>query len=256
MFTLVVILVLLWLLLIVVAAAAQRVDNRPDVPGAGLVEVLNRVYARVFHGLRVSGREHMDAALAMRSVPGQTVRPMVVISNHKAGVDGLLVSAAVPFFIRWVMAADMKAPGLEPAYKFAGLIFVSREDAANKDLAGVREALRHLSAGHILGLFPEGRLCRHRGEIYPFQGGVGMLISRSRAIVLPMVLRESPVCQHAYSSLVMPSKSHIEVMPPVDFFAPGVPAMKGGEIAKRLEEMYVQWVGPVNYEPPRASAKA
>nr|MCU0688622.1 hypothetical protein [Phycisphaerales bacterium] len=129
---------------------------------------------------------------------------------------------------------------------------------ANRDLAGLREALRHVQSGAILGIFPEGRLCRHRGQIYPFAPGVGLLIAKSRAIVLPAVLREAPVCEHAYSSLIRPSRSVIEFMEPIDLFAPqpsGGPAVpiKAGAIAKHLEEQYVRWVGPVNYEPPRAA---
>ena len=235
-----------WVLLIVAASAARHVDTRPGWPANAPAELANRVYCRVFHGLRVLGVPNMRQAMAR--APG---RALIVVCNHKAGVDGLLVSAGVPFFIRWMMAGDMKMPGLEWAYEFGQLIFVSRE-AENRDLAGVREALGHLRTGGVLGIFPEGRLCRHRGEIYPFQPGVGLLVSRSGALVLPVVLRGSPICENAYASLLTPSRSVIEFMPPLDYAGKGLNA---GAIAKDLQQHYERWIGPVNHEPPRTTAK-
>lgn len=235
-----------WVLLIALSASARRVDTRPSWPASGPVELANRLYCRVFHGLGVLGTANVR--LAMARTPG---RALIVVSNHKAGVDGLLVSAGVPFFIRWIMAWDMKMPGLEWAYEFGQLIFVSRE-SENRDLVGVREALGHLGSGGVLGIFPEGRLCRHIGEIYPFQPGVGLLISRSGALVLPVVLKRSPICENAYASLLTPSRSVIEFMPPIDYASTGLNA---SAITKDLQQHYERWIGPVNHEPPRATAK-
>jgi hypothetical protein len=81
---------------------------------------------------------------------------------------------------------------------------------------------------------------------------VGLLISRSGALVLPVVLRRSPICESAYASLLTPSRSVIEFMPPIDYAGRGLNA---SAIAKDLQQHYERWIGPVNHEPPRTTAK-
>jgi 1-acyl-sn-glycerol-3-phosphate acyltransferase len=160
----------------------------------------------------------------------------------------------------------MKVGAFEFFYAFARLIFVSRETGGerSRDLTGLREALRHLQVApggacaqgvldvRCLGIFPEGRLCRHRGQIYPFQPGVGLLIARSGALVLPVIVREASVQQSAYASLYKPSRSVLEVMPLIDYQAQG---LRAPAIVADLQARYEAWVGPVNHEPPLPTEK-
>src|SRR5690606_28478224 len=97
----------LWLLFTLAAAwflfalGARTLLNNPRAePLAGLALVFIRLYARFFHALRVEGGEHVPRSLH----PG----PLILVCNHTAGVDPLLVQAAVPFEIRWMMARDMQ----------------------------------------------------------------------------------------------------------------------------------------------------
>lgn len=259
---LVIILVVAWAVLIVVAALARRAAPEGVYGGdrlaLGLVQFGAKVYGALVHRLRVVGREHAERAWAMSKASG---RPLLLVANHKAGVDGVLISVSMPFFVRWVMAADMKVPSMEPAYGFAELIFVCREvgpAGASRDMTGVREALRHMSAGGCVGIFPEGRLCRHRGQVYPFQAGVGLLICRARPIVLPVIVREASVQRTAYASLFRPSRSVLEVMAPIDFGAGGGEGTKGlrpAAVVAELQRMYERWIGPVNDEPPLPTGK-
>jgi len=262
MTTLAVILIALWLALILIAWTARAVT--PQGPYAGdrlavsLAQLSTKVYARLVHRLKIDGLHHADAAWAAAQA---TKRPLLLISNHKAGVDGALISAAMPMFVRWMMAADMKHDTFEHAYRFAQVIFVCREngpDGPSRDMAGVRAALRHLAAGGCVGIFPEGRLCRHPGQIYPFQPGAGLLISRARPIVLPIVVRTASIQPTAYASLYRLSNSRLEVMPAIDFGAPAsapAAALRPAQIVRDLQARYEQWVGPVNPEPPLPTGK-
>jgi 1-acyl-sn-glycerol-3-phosphate acyltransferase len=247
-----------WAVLVIVAALARRACPQGAYTGdrlaLGLVQLGAKIYARLVHRLRVVGADHAERAWALSQ---QTGRPVLLISNHKAGVDGLLISAAMPMFVRWMMAADMKVAALEPAYRFSELIFVCRETGAggaSRDMTGVREALRHLAAGGCVGIFPEGRLCRHEGQIYPFQAGAGLLVSRARPIVLPVNVRAASVQRTAYQSLYRPSRSVLEVMEAIDFGSRGG-AVRPGSVVVELQALYESWVGPVNNEPPLPTGK-
>src|SRR5690606_13188005 len=76
---------------------------RPGLVG-GLVYLGLRLYARWGHHLDVDGRELIPTK--------DQAAPLVVVCNHTAGIDPLLVQVPCPFEIRWVMAEDMRAPRL------------------------------------------------------------------------------------------------------------------------------------------------
>ncbi|HZW06347.1 MAG TPA: lysophospholipid acyltransferase family protein, partial [Phycisphaerales bacterium] len=190
----------LWLLLAVVGWWVERspMSPRPDLSTA-LAAWLIRVYLRVVHGMKVEGQRNRDAAVALlEGRDGTAPRGLIVTVNHAAGIDPLLVQSSVPFFIRWLAALDTVSPTVRPFVDFADVIFLT-SGGAGSELAGVRQVIRYLqgdpSHPHTrgrpgaVGLFPEGRIARRPGVITPFQPGVGVMIARSRAVVLPVVLR-------------------------------------------------------------------
>lgn len=201
-----------------------------------ILHIIGRVYARVFHGLSISGREHIPAQHA----PG----PLIVLANHTAGVDPILIASACPFHIRWVMAQDMRAKRLEWLWKWQDVIFVSR---SGRDRRAVREALRHLDQGGVIGIFPEGSLERPAKQIRPFRRGVGVLIHRSRARVLPVVIEGTPQVDPAWASLWRPSRSRVRVHEIIDYTSTD---LSGAEIAEDLRQKFLAWTGwPANDEP-------
>ena len=154
-----------------VANALVAISVRADVRTA-LALVALRLNARLVHRLRVVGREHVPRTKR----PG----PLIVVANHTSGVDPLLVQAVAPFEIRWIMAEDMRVPAMEPVWRWARIIFVDRLMSRT---SGVREAVEHLRAGGVVGVFPEGHLERPPHRVLPFLPGVGMLIARTGAPV-------------------------------------------------------------------------
>jgi 1-acyl-sn-glycerol-3-phosphate acyltransferase len=148
------------------AAACRRLlDNpRQDVE-AGLILNAVGLFVRVVHRLRVEGRENVPA--------GRQPGPLLVVANHTAGVDPLLVQAACPFEIRWMMASDMRLVVGEPLWRWARVIFTASDPG---QVAAAREAMRHLQSGGVLGIFPEGGLERPARRILPFRPVIGMLI--------------------------------------------------------------------------------
>ena len=158
---------------------------------SGLIWHLLRLNARWMHRLEVRGVEHIPE--------GEFPGPLIVVSNHTAGVDPILIQSVLRFEIRWLMASDMRVPALEPFWKYANMIFVDR---TGKDSMGPRQGIAHVKAGGVLGIFPEGGLERPARTICPFMSGVGLIIKRTGAPVLPIVVTGTPIADQAWTSLV------------------------------------------------------
>lgn len=214
-------------------AAHRLLDNpRGDVL-TGIAWRLLLAYIRVVHRLRVEGTEHIPARAG--------VGPLVIVANHTAGVDPLLVQGACPFFIRWMMALDMQLPTLEPVWTWAEVISVDRD---GREIAATREAVRYLRSGGVLGIFPEGTLERPPSTIMPFLPGVGLIVHRSGARVLPVVIEGTPQIDPAWSSLWRSSRSVVRFMPVIDYTGSG---LRAHNIAEDLRARYASWTGwPLN----------
>lgn len=246
-----------WLALAVIGWWAERTppSPRPDI-ATGLAAWLIRTYLRLVHGMKVEGKEHLAAAIELH----RAGRGLVVTANHAAGIDPLLVQSAVPFFVRWLAAADTVSPTVQPFVEFAEVIFVNSAGEGGNELHGVRQAIRYLQGDPsnrltkgkpgVLGLFPEGRIARRPGVITPFQPGIGLMIGKSRALVLPIVIKGVPIRDNTYQSFIVPSRSTVTFMAPIDYSAMGV---KSGAIAGELQGRYAEWVGPV--VPPQGRAR-
>ena len=200
---------------------------RPEAP-LGLAYRLVQVYARLVHRVRVEGAEHIPR----EREPGG----LVVVCNHTAGVDPLLVQSAVPFEIRWMMATDMRLPQFEWVWSRARIISVNR---GGRDGTGARDAIRHVKAGGVLGVFPEGGIARPRGVLFPFHPGVGLIIARTGAPVLPVAIRGTPDADRAWGSLWKPSRATVTFGPLRRFD----PADRPQQIADALRAWFAATTG-------------
>jgi 1-acyl-sn-glycerol-3-phosphate acyltransferase len=196
---------------------------------AGLMWHGARLYSRIVHRLEVRGHRNLPDARH----PG----PLILVITHTAGVDPVLVQAACPFEIRWVMAADMRHPLGEAVWRWTRVIFVSR---SGHDLGGARLAVRHVREGGVLGIFPEGAIERPPRTLLPFQPGVGFIIRRTGAPVLPVVIEGTPPGEHAWDSLWRMSRSRVTFLPPLAY---SETSLSPEEIAADLRQRFAEWTG-------------
>jgi len=203
--------------------------NPMESVDGGLVWRATRVYVHCFHHLTVEGKEHLPK--------GRRPGPLVVVMNHTAGVDPVLVQAICRFYVRYVMAQDMRLPNYEWLWQWAGTIFVDRKGGSAQ---GTREAVRHLESGGVIGIFPEGGLERPPRHIMAFEPGVGMIVRRTGARVLPIVIDGTPIVDPAWASLWKPSRSRLRIMAPIYYGGSGLDA---NEIAEGRRKRFVQWTG-------------
>jgi 1-acyl-sn-glycerol-3-phosphate acyltransferase len=179
---------------------------RGDVP-ADLAWGLSQIYVRVLHRLRVVGLDNI-ARIQARS------GPLILVSNHTAGVDPVLLQSICPFEVRWMMMRTMMKPALQDLWAWLGVIPVEQN---GRDSQALRTALRHLKDGGILGIFAEGGIERPPQTITPYEAGVGLLVLKTGARVLPVVIRGTPQSNSALASLISPSHAVVEFLPIKDY---------------------------------------
>ncbi|PBJ82878.1 glycerol acyltransferase [Lysobacteraceae bacterium NML93-0399] len=119
----------------------------------------------------------------------------LIVCNHVSYMDALLLSAAIPRPVRFVMYYRIfNVPGLRWIFRHAKAIPIA---GAKEDPALMQRAFDAIDAalaeGELVGIFPEGRLTRD-GEIAAFKSGVERIVERAaargqRVPVVPMALR-------------------------------------------------------------------
>ncbi|MCP4834496.1 MAG: 1-acyl-sn-glycerol-3-phosphate acyltransferase [Phycisphaera sp.] len=175
-----------------------------DTATAGAIDLLNLLYVRWWHRLELVGFRDLPAPFRAGDRGAG-----LVVANHTAGIDPLLVQAGIRRFIRWMMWADMMIPELELFWRTARILPVSY---GTGDSTTVRTALRHLKDGGLVGLFAEGSIARPPREIRPFQPGVGLLARLSKAPVLLIHIRDTPYTPTAFGSIIRRSRAVVEVI--------------------------------------------
>ncbi|MGX4644237.1 MFS transporter [Massilia sp. SYSU DXS3249] len=116
--------------------------------------------------------------------------PAVLVCNHVSYVDAIVIGAASPRPIRFVMDHRIfKTPFLGWIFRTAKAIPIA---PAKKDpflmeraFIDIAEALHQ---GDLVCIFPEGKLTS-TGEMNEFRGGIAKIVERSRVPVIPMALR-------------------------------------------------------------------
>jgi 1-acyl-sn-glycerol-3-phosphate acyltransferase len=150
---------------------SRRPENRLIIR---LFQGLDVCYARIYHRLQV---------LSPCRLPREG--PAILVSNHTSSLDPLLIQSVCPRLIVWMVAKEyVELPGLNWLFRLIEAIPVDR---SGRDLAATRQAMRALSAGRILGVFPEGRIETNR-DLLPFQVGVSLMAIRARVAVYPVHL--------------------------------------------------------------------
>jgi hypothetical protein len=116
--------------------------------------------------------------------------PAVLICNHVSFVDPLVILAASPRPIRFVMDHRIFAtPILSFIFRTGKAIPIApaKEDEQLMN-AAFDEVARALERGELVCIFPEGRIT-DTGELYPFRSGIQRIVGRTPVPVIPLALK-------------------------------------------------------------------
>lgn len=155
---------------------AERAGVRPIDPRAYacVMAVLRRVFDGYFH-THVSGREHLPA-------PGT---PTIVVSNHVSNLDVFVMGHAVAqpgYFVSKVEATRL--PLFGRVLLSVGAIPANRD---KRDTTVLRQMTAALTAGHLIGLAPEGTRSPD-GTLRAYDPGFIWLALRTGAVVVPAAI--------------------------------------------------------------------
>ena len=135
------------------------------------------VISVMLFGLEVRGAQKVSAQ-----------GPLIVASNHGRLLDPVFVSIAVPRRLRWMAKKELFTFPLGRFFYFLGTFPVDRGGGGR---AALRTALRFLTEGRALGIFPEGTR-RKEGASLEAKSGAALLAVRSGAPVLPVFVGGVP----------------------------------------------------------------
>jgi len=116
--------------------------------------------------------------------------PALLVCNHVSYADALILMAACPRPVRFVMEYEIyRLPVVKQLCHAAGVIPIAPGRQHVEVLKRAFEDIhKALTAGEVVAIFPEGRIT-HTGEILPFQNGLKRILSTAPVPVVPLALR-------------------------------------------------------------------
>ena len=144
-----------------------------------LLRFIAFIVTRCVYRFKVLGDEHLPSSGAA-----------IIASNHVSFIDAVVLMAASPRPIRFVMDHRIfQVPLLGWLFRLAKAIPIASQKEDPAAYAAAFEAAdRVLAEGDLLGIFPEGGITRD-GELQPFKGGIMKILERRPVPVVPVALQ-------------------------------------------------------------------
>jgi acyl-[acyl-carrier-protein]-phospholipid O-acyltransferase/long-chain-fatty-acid--[acyl-carrier-protein] ligase len=135
-----------------------------------LMRLIRRLYKIRFHGVENLPRE--GGAL--------------LICNHTAYADPLLLQAATQRPVRFLMSRDVFKTWkwCKPIFKLTDCIPIHTSDGPRALAASLKEAREAMEAGAIIAIFPEGELTKN-GNLMKFNKGFEKIAQNSSCPIIP-----------------------------------------------------------------------
>ena len=157
--------------------------------------ILNGFFRRYFRLLAATGLFRFDLD-ELTSLTRE--RPMVLVANHPALLDAMLVAARVPNVVG-IMKANVR---LSPIY--AGAASLAGYARADRPIEMIHAMVNALGAGHHVLVFPESTRTVRR-PVNPFKGDFALIAKQARVPVQAIVIEtDSPYLGKGWSTLRKP----------------------------------------------------
>lgn len=171
----------------------------PPPPSEKGAEVGRRIGVGLMYGLwkpRVLGAWKVPAT-----------GPVIFAVNHSHNIDGPMVMGVAPRPTHFLIKKEAFVGPLDPFLTGIGQLKVDRHSA---DRTAITQALDVLSAGGVLGIFPEGT--RGEGDFAALRAGLAYFAVRSGAPVVPVAVLGSSERQGRLIKGLPPLRSRIDVV--------------------------------------------
>jgi len=137
-----------------------------------LARIIARILFKVYFRLEVEGLEHLPREGGC-----------ILVANHTSLLDPLVICAASPRVIHYITYAFFYYhPAIHWFCKRAYCIPVKKE---GNDISALKNALRLLKDGEMVGIFPEG-VRSATGLLAPAEPGVALMAIKAGAPIVPI----------------------------------------------------------------------
>jgi 1-acyl-sn-glycerol-3-phosphate acyltransferase len=138
----------------------------------------------------------------------------IVVSNHTSGVDPWFTKLASKRIMHYLVAAEyFYHPAMHWFFRQVKAIPVNR---GGVDTAATKQAIRLAEQGHLVGIFPEGRLNPTRAVLLPGRPGALLVALKARVPVQVCYIFNAPQSKTVGGTFLTPSKTRIVVGPLLD----------------------------------------
>lgn len=166
---------------------------------SNIIAGLNFLFCRTLHRLQFS------------PLPLPESGPVVVVANHMSGLDPLLMIAASPRPLRFIIAREhYEIFGLNWLFRLAQCIPVDRKGRPEQAL---REALRALEQGDVVALFPHGTIHLDTDPPRKLKGGAVRLAHKVGTPLCAIRLEDVRGAGHTFLSVILPSQARLMAHP-------------------------------------------
>ncbi|MGH7180006.1 MAG: lysophospholipid acyltransferase family protein [Tepidisphaeraceae bacterium] len=190
-------------------SAKEQRSGEFDRVFVAALRAAGRCFARVYHQLEVRSPCRLPRTGAA-----------ILVSNHTSALDPFLIQSVCPRLIVWMMAREYyEIPSLGWLFKGVQAIPVDR---GGRDLTATRAALRALSDGRVVGIFPEGRIESSR-DLLPFHAGVAMISTHAGVPIYPAYLDGTQRGKDTVQSVLQSQRGSVSFGPAVPWNpSPGI----------------------------------
>ncbi len=139
------------------------------------VHVIIFLFAKIFFKLKIVGHSNIPREGGV-----------IVAANHVSYLDPPLIGCSILRSANFMAMSELfKNPFCRVIYRAIGAFPVKREEA---DTKAIKNAIRLLKEGNVVVIFPEGTRS-YDGKLQEPKGGVGMIVSLSKAKVVPAFIK-------------------------------------------------------------------
>ena len=207
--------------------------------------LLNRLITRLLWRAEVSG------ALPLSPNEGG-----VIVSNHRSGIDPLLIQLTTDRVVHWMVAREyIEHPSMAWAFRILRSIPVNRRGI---DTAATKLAIRTAKQGGLIGNFPEGRVNVTDKLLLPGRPGAALIALRARVRIVPCYVVDPPYDGTALGCFLMPAKTKVIVGNPIDiseFYGREKDKEALEEITARLLKEIARLAGDPDFRPELAGKR-
>ncbi|MEV8464083.1 MULTISPECIES: lysophospholipid acyltransferase family protein [Streptomyces] len=133
--------------------------------------------------------------------------PVILAVNHSHNIDGPMVMGVAPRPVHFLIKKEAFVGPLDPFLTGIGQLKVDRTTA---DRTAITQALDVLTAGGVLGIFPEGT--RGEGDFASLRAGLAYFAVRSGAPIVPVAVLGSSDRPGRLIKALPPLRSRVDVV--------------------------------------------